>query len=327
VVEKMIRIMALQRDNTLITSLSLAELHEQQLTLQWYWVDFATPTLEETAELANFGFHALAVEDCLRFLQKPKLDQYKDCHFFVLHALNPTLLKPEEVDIFVAEECIVTFHYQARAEIDELWERLQQDADLQQRGPRYIHYKLLDKLVDFYFPIVQKIEDRLAHLEGHITPSVGRTKQLLQDIYQVRSDLLSLRHTILPMQDLLYRMLNAEWLGYSREQRLYFSDIHDHLLKLSAMVDSSRAIMSELQDHYLSMNAYRMNTVMMTLTVMTTIFMPLTFIAGIYGMNFEYMPELHSPYGYFAVLGFMLFLGLSMFIWFKHKGWFGEGRR
>ena len=124
------------------------------------------------------------------------------------------------------------------------------------------------------------------------------------------------------MRDLLYRTLNSDRLPGFKEHKIYFSDIHDHLLKLSDMIESSREITSDLRDSYLSINSNRMNTNMMVLTVITSIFIPLTFVAGIYGMNFEYMPELTWKYGYFMALGIMTCIGISMFLWFKRKGWF-----
>lgn len=124
------------------------------------------------------------------------------------------------------------------------------------------------------------------------------------------------------MRDLLYRILNSERLPDFKKHKLYFSDIHDHLLKLSHMIESSRDMTSDMRDSYLSVNSNRMNKNMIVLTVITTIFIPLTFIVGIYGMNFENMPELKWKYGYFLVLGIIAFVGISMFLWFKRKGWF-----
>ncbi|GAB7387092.1 hypothetical protein BSNK01_09280 [Bacillaceae bacterium] len=134
--------------------------------------------------------------------------------------------------------------------------------------------------------------------------------------------MLKLRREIDSSRDLLFHILNSERLNGFAEYREYFTDIHDHLLKLSEMIESSREITSDMRDSYLSINSDRMNTIMMTLTVITTIFIPLTFIAGIYGMNFEYMPELKWRYGYFMVLGIMAILGTGMFFWFKRRGWF-----
>lgn len=123
------------------------------------------------------------------------------------------------------------------------------------------------------------------------------------------------------MRDLLYRMLNSERLRNFHKDKIYFSDIYDHLLKLSSMIESSREMTADIRDNYLSVNSAKMNRNMMVLTVITTIFIPLTFIAGVYGMNFRYMPELNWRYGYFAVWIVMLIIAITMYLWFKNKGW------
>ena len=124
------------------------------------------------------------------------------------------------------------------------------------------------------------------------------------------------------MRELLYRITESKRLAIPTKKLVYFQDIHDHLIKLSDMVESSSEMTSEIRDNYISINSFRMNSIMKTLTVITTIFMPLTFIAGLYGMNFENMPELKWEYGYFLILAIMLLIGIAMMNWFKRKGWF-----
>jgi magnesium transporter len=151
-----------------------------------------------------------------------------------------------------------------------------------------------------------------------------RIKQIMKQVFETRSGLLKLKRTIFPMRDLLYRLLNSERLSIPKSERTYFMNVYDHLIKLSELISANMDFTAEIRENYISVNSYRANTVMMTLTVITTIFMPLTFIAGVYGMNFENMPELRWEYGYFYVLGGMVFLSIMMFIWFKRKGWFDK---
>lgn len=192
------------------------------------------------------------------------------------------------------------------------------DAQSIQPGPMQVLYLVMDRIVDQYFPAMYNLEDRINELDdGTNRPHRVITRRL----FRIRSDLLALRKTIVPTSEMLYRMLNMDFLKETKRHKLYFTDIYDHLLKLTAMIESNREITSDMRDHYMSIKADRMNSIMLTLTVFTVIFMPLTFIAGIYGMNFEYMPELKWRYGYFAVLGLMAIVGVSMFIWFKKKGW------
>lgn len=141
----------------------------------------------------------------------------------------------------------------------------------------------------------------------------------MNDVFDIRSDLLKLRKTILPMRDLLYRIINSERLHIPAEQKAYFNDIYDHLIKLTSMVEGNRDMTSDMRDNYLSLNANRMNSIMMTLTIISSIFIPLTFVVGLYGMNFDHMPELHWHYGYYIVLGIMALMTIGMILWFKQK--------
>ncbi|MGN7233762.1 magnesium/cobalt transporter CorA, partial [Priestia megaterium] len=149
---------------------------------------------------------------------------------------------------------------------------------------------------------------------------------LMNDVFDIRSDLLKLRKTILPMRDLLYRIINSERLYIPAEQKAYFNDIYDHLIKLTSMVEANRDMTSDMRDNYLSLNANRMNSIMMTLTIISSIFIPLTFVVGLYGMNFDHMPELHWHYGYYIVLGIMALMTIGMILWFKRKGWFNVNK-
>jgi magnesium transporter len=192
--------------------------------------------------------------------------------------------------------------------------------NIEKRDTYYVFYQILDKIVDNYFPLIYKIEDDLDKIEDNIQNK--SMNYLMTELFDTRYMLLNLRHTVNPMRDLLYRMLNSHHLSGIRERKEYFSDIYDHLLKLSEMVMSNRDVTADIRDSYLSLNAHQTNNVMKVLTIITSIFAPLTFIVGIYGMNFENMPELTWKYGYFLSLGFMGTIGLLMFLWFKRKGWF-----
>ncbi|WP_042349731.1 magnesium/cobalt transporter CorA [Bacillus massiliigorillae] len=314
----MLRILALNHDNQLHVNPSLNEL----ATMKWYWVDFNMPTEEEAKLLhSHFHFHPLAVEDCMHELQRPKLDYYENLSFLVIQAINATTLETHEIDLFISEQFIVTFHFQKEKEIDALWEFFQSPQESSKLSSIEIGYKIIDKIVDTFFPIVEQVEDRLLAIED--SEEVKRGKDtVITKTYKVRKDLLRLRQTILPMRDLIYRILESKRFIVQEQKRAYFQDIYDHLLKLSEMIESNRQLTADIRDNYISLNSFRMNNIMKTLTVITTIFMPLTFLAGIYGMNFLNMPELHWHYGYFIILGVMFSIGIIMYLWFKWKGWF-----
>lgn len=288
----------------------------------WYWIDFDSPTENEAEFLdKTLHFHPLAIDDCFHFLQRPKLDYYDGYSFFVLHELNPKTLESDEVDVFLGENYLVTFHMKNSAEVNMTWDRIKNEFRLQDNLSAYTFHLLLDKIVDQYFPTLYQIEDRLDEIEN-LDRSSGR--QLITEVFEIRSDLLRLRRSIFPMRDLLYRVLNSDRIDIPKDQKAYFGDIYDHLLKLAEMVESNRDMTSDIRDSYISLNSDRMNHIMMTLTVISAIFIPLTFIAGVYGMNFEYMPELTWKYGYFLIMSFMGIIGFGMFWWFKKKGWFGN---
>ena len=315
----MIRIIAITKDLKLIYDLPLEDLAKENIL--WYWMDFNDPSEEEKSLLEkHFHFHHLAIEDCIYSLNAPKLDYYDSYNFFIFNTLNKNNLNPIEVSLFVANNYIVSYHTTQLKELDEAWELAKTNERSWEKGPSYIVHQILDNIVDYFFPTIYKIEDRLNEIESNVKRKP--IHDLMNEIFSIRSDLLKLRRTVNSMRDLVYRILNSNRLEGFPDHKLYFSDIYDHLVKLSDMVDSNREITSDMRDNYLSINSIRMNKHTMVLTVITTIFIPLTFIAGVYGMNFQNMPELSSKYGYFTVLLIMASIAITMFLWFKRKGWF-----
>ncbi|MEW9699608.1 magnesium/cobalt transporter CorA [Paenibacillus sp. SI8] len=315
----MIRSLAITYDLEVIKDIPITQLSDSNI--KWYWVDFNQPSEEESKLLEeHFNFHPLAIEDCFHLLQRPKLDHYENAHFFVMHAINQKTLAAEEVDLFLGKNFVVTFHLNHSREIEDAWCRIIEQKKGVDKGHLYASYVVMDKLVDQYFPSVYQIEDQLNEIENNVDSK--STQALMEDIFEIRSKLLKLRRTIVPMRDLLYRTLNSERIEGINELLHYYTDVYDHLLKLSEMIDSNRDMTADLRDSYISLNSNRMNTIMKTLTVITTIFMPLTFIAGIYGMNFDNMPELKWQWGYFVTLAAMFGIGFGMFMWFRKKGWF-----
>jgi magnesium transporter len=315
----LIKTFGYKKDSEPYTKLDLNSLSTYDL--DWYWIDFDNPNDFEINLFRNvFNFHPLAIEDSIHSLNKPKLDYYDGYNFFILNALRQDTLDPIEISLFIGKNYIVSFHTENMLEIDEAWERVLKDRGHWEKGTTFAAHQIIDKIVDQFFPAVYKTEERLEDLDSNINKK--SVHKIIDEVFEIRGQLLKLRRIIFSMRDLLYRVLNSERLPEFIEHKIYFSDIYDHLLKLADMVESSREVTSDLRDSYLSVNSNRMNTNMMVLTVITTIFIPLTFIVGIYGMNFENMPELKWHYGYFFILGLMFIIGISMFLWFKRKGWF-----
>jgi magnesium transporter len=175
-------------------------------------------------------------------------------------------------------------------------------------------------MVDNYFPATYAIEDDLREFD-----EIGRgitKKDTINNVFEIRSRIIKLRRIVIQTRDVLYKIISSDNKPENGNRHVYFSDIYDHLLRLSEFVESSLLITSDLRDSYISMNSDRMNRTMMLFTSITTVFVPLTLISGIYGMNFDFMPELNWKYGYFVVLAIMASLAVSMLLWFKKKGWF-----
>jgi magnesium transporter len=306
---------AITQDNQLIKEVKLEDLRSDRF--KFYWVDFEEPTNVETKLLSEFfHFHPLAIEDCLHFIQRPNMNYYDGVLFFVLHTLSKTI-RCEEIDVFVGDNYVVSFHKEKDQAIDMVKQKLFASKEMEKVGPLFVLHSIIDELVDCYFPILHQIEDKLNEYEEKEASS----KKIIEEVYEIRRELIRLRKTIIPMRDLLYRMINSKRIQETKQIHHYFSDIYDHLMKLTDMVASNQDVTSDMRENYMSIQSNRMNSIMMTLTVITTIFMPLTFIVGVYGMNFDHMPELHWQYGYFITLGVMAIIVIVMIVWFYKKGW------
>jgi magnesium transporter len=202
----MLRIVAVDHQNKLLIDPSLETLKNN--AIKWYWVDFSNPSVNES-ELLNdfFQFHPLAVEDCLHSLQRPKLEYYEDHSFFVIHALDSETLNSNEVDIFLGENFVVSFHLEDNVEITQLFNVIQRTKNFSQIGPTEVIHKIMDKIVDTYFPILQQVEDHILAIESEFNIS---NQTIIQETFSVRTDLLKLRKSILPMRELFYRITESK---------------------------------------------------------------------------------------------------------------------
>ncbi|WP_166805767.1 magnesium/cobalt transporter CorA [Jeotgalibacillus sp. R-1-5s-1] len=316
----MIRIAGLEKNGELKTYKTIKEAKNQDL--HWFWVDFDQPADREGKELErSFSFHPLALEDCMeKEYQRPKFDNYDQYIFLTFHHLPKHTYEAQEIDTFVNSKMIVTWHYEKIPFIDEMWEDLVKGKEvISEQSPISILHKIMDAAVDDYFPYVYGIEDELNRIE-ELTDE-NSSHDLMDRLFDIRHDMQKLRRSLVPTRDLLYRLLNANRTALTKEQQLYFSDVYDHVIKLNEMLESYREFSSDIRDNYISVSSDKMNNIMMTLTVITTIFMPLSFLAGLYGMNFVYIPELEFEYGYFVLLGVMTMIAGVMFVIFRKIGW------
>lgn len=296
--------------------------YDIEVTPKWLWVDMSEPTKEEDLILSQFfHFHPLSIEDATTVSQRPKYKEYDDYLFFVFHAIDLKTMKPEEIDIFINPTLIVTYHKEASEEVDKVWQTMQNKKPNEKVTTNEVMYKTLDAIVDNYFPFVYDLEDKVFSFEDRHSVNIS-TENLIDETFDLREDLLLIRRTVLPMRDLVYRLLEGRVLSLSKKQKIFLHHINDHLIKQVEMIESSREMTADIRDNYISLNSFRMNNIMKILTIYSVIFMPLTLIAGIYGMNFEFMPELHWKYGYLAVWIVMIAITLGMIGYFRVKKWF-----
>ncbi|MCD9025547.1 magnesium/cobalt transporter CorA [Cohnella silvisoli] len=323
----MIRIVAMTRDGDMQTDLSLSDMKDEKFA--WYWADFDQPSPEETKFLSDhFSFHKLAIEDCVHHIPRPKADFYGDYKFLVVHSLKGEYLLPEEVDIFLSEKYIVTFHLDHNETVKKAMDKLIQKHHVA-TSPIFTAYLVIDEMVDDFFPPLLKIEERLDEVENMSVKHASG--HIFDAVYDIRADLLKIRSVVHPMRDLLYRMVNSERLGLNEENKLHFMDVYDHLLKLSEKLADDRDTTADIVENVNSVLNHRTNQItlktndiVLLLTIISVIFIPLTFIVGVYGMNFDNIPELHWKYGYFIAWGVMIAIAVTLFVIFKKKGWFNK---
>jgi magnesium transporter len=287
------------------------------------WVDVPDPTGHDFHELAKeFGFHPLSMEDCRTAHQRPKIEEYEGYYFIVLYEarLNDEWeLELRELSIFLGKNYLVTVHSQPIRAI-ETAERLWRGwSDLAHRGTGLLTYLLIDSIVDDYLPLLDRLSDRIDELEDQIFGDFH--PDTIQQIFRIKKQLLFLRRAVAPLRDVFNSLLRREQPLFSRETTIYFQDVFDHLIRVADAIDTMRDLLGSTMDAYLSVSSNRMNMVMKRLTAISAILMSVTLVAGIYGMNFSYMPELAWRYGYVGTLGSMLVIGMAIYLYFRRIDW------
>jgi magnesium transporter len=287
------------------------------------WVDVADPTSQDFEELAKeFGFHPLSIEDCRNEHQRPKVEEYQGYYFIVLYEAELVLgkhLELRELNIFLGKNYLVTVHSQPIRAI-ETAERLWREwTDLAERGTGLLAYLLIDSIVDNYMPLLDTISDRMDDLEDLIF--VDFQPAALEEIFRIKKDLLFLRRAVTPLRDVFNTLLRREQPIFSRETHVYFQDVFDHLIRVADTIDTLRDMLGATMDAFLSVSGNRMNVIMKRLTSISTILMSITLISSIYGMNFKYMPELETRYGYVGALCAMLAVGVAIYTYFRKIKW------
>jgi magnesium transporter len=271
---------------------------------------------------AEFDLHRLAVEDVANVGQRAKVEDYEDHTFVVLRmidAQHPT--ETEQLAMFVGPDYVLTFQERPGDCFQMVRQRLRDpQGQMQKRGADYLGYALLDAVVDGYFPTLERLDDRIEQVEHEILAD-QQPKGAVAELHAVRRALLELRRAVWPLREATSSLLRGEGRNFSADVRPYLRDVHDHIVQLIDLLESQREMTSSLLDLHLSHVNHRLNEVMKLLTIISTIFIPLTFLVGVYGMNFDWMPELRVWWGYPACMAAMVAMALLMLRWFRNRGW------
>jgi magnesium transporter len=272
----------------------------------------------------HFGLHPLLLEDIMTSGQRSKLDDYKNIIYIVVKMLTYQEGKQEaadeQVSLVLGKNFVISFMESSHHIFAPAIERLHSSTSrIRQRGADYLCYTLIDCLVDNYFLILEKVDEKLENLEEelihHPTPFT------LQKIHRAKKEISLLRKSVWPMREVISNFRRMESPLIQDPTKLYIHDVYDHTIQAIDTIESFRDITAGMIDIYLSNLSQRMNEVMKVLTVVATIFVPLTFIASVYGMNFDNIPELHWKWGYYFVLSIMALISLFMILYFKRKRW------
>ena len=289
------------------------------------WVDLEDPSEEETAILSNvFGFHDLAVEDCVTGTNQPKLDNYDGYLFLVVHGIVPgslgNELEPREINIFFNERYVVSVHRTHMRSITFWRSRVDRNqAPLLSKGTDFLVHGIVDTMVDNYEPLLERLDTRMESAEEQIVE--GATGDLLIDMLQLKSDLFALTRLVTNQRNTLVQLSEGDSPYISRSVRAYFSDVQDHLIRVRDRADSYSDFISTLQNVHVALVTSRTNDVMKTLTIIATIMLPLTFVTGIFGMNMVLHPYLKGWPGWLGSFLLMLIIMAGMLLYFRRHKW------
>ncbi len=276
---------------------------------------------------AHFDLHPLALEDVVNTGQRPKIEEYDSQEFIVFKQLHwDGRVSAEQMCLFLAKSYVITIQEDPGDCFELIRERLRKGTGrLRKMGTDYLAYALIDALVDQAFPILEAVGERIETLEEEVLANPSRAT--LGAIREVKHDLLQLRRSAWPQREVIHAMQREDSRFVRKETRVYLRDLYDHTIQILDIIETYRDLTAGMLDIYLSSLSHRMNEVMKVLTIISTIFMPLTFLVGVYGMNFDpdvgplSMPELRWPYGYVTVLAVMTAVAGAMLLFFRRKKW------
>jgi magnesium transporter len=294
------------------------------------WVDFVSEPPETSLPiLQDFGFHPLAIDDALQETHVPRLDDWKDYLYIVFNYMD---IKKngagweshvDELDIFLGRNYIVTHHDEPITAIEDTWISCDRDPRTLQEGADHLLYKIADYLISEYMPVVEKIDDAIDQIEDQVFDRPS--PRTLEQLFTIKRVLLAMRRIVLPQREVMNKLARDDFQVVDPKDRIFFRDLYDHLVRLHDLNESLRDLVGGVLDTYLSVINNRMNEIMKTLTVITVLFMPLTFVTGFFGMNFFEPLGLMKGWTtnpvFYLTLGIVVFLPIGMYIWFRRRTW------
>ena len=272
----------------------------------------------------RLDIHSLVLEDILNNSQRPKVEDYDEYLFIELNMLSwndeEAMVNAEQISLLLGENYLVTFQEQERDVFEPIRNRIREGKGrLTKAGPDYLAYNLIDAVVDNYFIILENLGEKIEYLEDELVADPD--PDTLHAIHDLKRELIFLRKSVWPLREVISSLERGESSLFAEATLLYLRDVYDHVIQIIDTVETFREMASGMLDIYLSSVSNRMNEVMKVLTMISTIFIPLSFLVGLYGMNFDFIPELHWKWGYAMVWGIILIIVIGMIVYFRRKKW------
>ena len=288
---------------------------EAESTKEPFWLDINMPKEKDFQLLKeHFNFHPITLEDCTEKIKRSKLHDYINYHFITVTSsgdLSKGVFPYKNIHMFINKNFIITIHYNENRVIKRLFDEFKTDSNIFSNGTDFIMYHILDEVIDQYFILTDRLENLIDILEEKAMNNP--VQQTVSEIMRTKKTIMRLRRIVSPIREVINTLLRHDDI-ISEANRLYYTDLYDHILRIYDYIESEQEMITSCLELYSSQLSNLMNKEMKFLTIITTIMMPLTIITGLYGMNFDNMPELHTKYGYFIVVFIMAFITISQII-------------
>jgi magnesium transporter len=314
-------------DGTLRETRSADDVRAARAAKQLVWVDLETETAESDALLRDtFALHPLTIEDIWSERTSPKVEEFTEYLYVLVHAVardsGDAMIQLRELDVVIGDGFVIT-HDQSGLSTRQLADDLKQSPKLFTRGAVWLGYALIDRLVDEYLPAIDCFDEEIEGIEDDVLAKAGTREgqAVLARILALKRALQGLRRVAVHQREVLLRLARGEFDTIPADALPYFRNVHDHFVRVGDLADSYRDLVTSALEAYLSVQSNRMNQVMKQLALISTVLLPITFVASVYGMNIDDLPEQHSRWGFEGVMGLMVVIAIGSYVWFRYKKW------